>query len=152
MNGQSTQNRTHLVIGNEVTETRTPFNVPLPISISKERPVAARHQMLCSVQARAVVVVGGGGCSFCSLLAVAVGCPHPCFTDGETAAHRGHRTLAQGYSANKLGLDPNPFDSKGLGLAAEYAWQPTAGVQGAFGLHRTQAATCWAAPTSPGFC
>lgn len=59
MNGQSTQNRTHLVIGNEVTETRTPFNVPLPISISKERPVAARHQMLCSVQARAVVVVGG---------------------------------------------------------------------------------------------
>lgn len=99
-------------MGDEVTEVRTPFNFPLPISIWKETPVAARHQMLCNAQAR--------GFSSCGLLTRLWDVTHSCFTDGETAAHGGHRTLGQGYSANKLGLDPNPFDSKGLVLATEY--------------------------------
>lgn len=55
----------------------------------------------------------------CAVRTAAVMCLRPWVTDGEAVAPGGHTTLAQGYSANKLGLEPNSFDSEGLVLATE---------------------------------
>lgn len=55
----------------------------------------------------------------CAVRTAAVTYLRPRVTDGEAVTPGGHTTLAQGYSANKLGLEPNPFDSEGLVLATE---------------------------------
>lgn len=77
-----------------------------PFTPQRGRQGPAQHQMLW-VQFS------------CAVLTAAVMCPHLWVTDGEAVAPGGHTTPSQGYSANKLGLEPNPFDSEGLVLATE---------------------------------
>lgn len=85
-------------------EVHTPFNFSVPTNTSEVTSVAARQTpsamravFLCSPQQQGRVLI-----------------PGPQMVKPWL---RGHTTLAQGYSANKLGLEPNPSDSKGLVLA-----------------------------------